>query len=211
MAWVVKYLLANAGGSIPGSGRSPGGENGNLLQYSCLENPMDRGAWRATVHEGLKESDMSQCLNRKYTEAQAKPGIPRWCWACLWEQWPTPYLCWLLSQLLPHKHPHWGSLFARLWPQEKVLPVLLPETAPPGPGSIRCSHLFWKWLLLWRPVITDVSPLLTWPPAGTGWLGRQNGAGGLGGWVGAGPALGRSKPSQWMLWMSETKHFKKRI
>ena len=36
--------------SIPGSGRSPGEENGNPLQYSCLENPMDRGAWRPTVH-----------------------------------------------------------------------------------------------------------------------------------------------------------------
>ena len=36
--------------SIPGSGRSPGGRNGNPLQYSCLENPMDRGAWRVTVH-----------------------------------------------------------------------------------------------------------------------------------------------------------------
>ena len=37
-------------GSIPGSGRSSGEENGNPLQYSCLENPMDRGAWQATVH-----------------------------------------------------------------------------------------------------------------------------------------------------------------
>ena len=37
-------------GSIPGSGRSPGGGHGNPLQYSCLENPMDRGAWRATVY-----------------------------------------------------------------------------------------------------------------------------------------------------------------
>ena len=50
---VLKNPPANAGeardsGSIPGSGRSPGGENGSLLQYSCLENPMDRGAWRAT-------------------------------------------------------------------------------------------------------------------------------------------------------------------
>jgi len=35
---------------IPGSGRSPGERNGNPLQYSCLENPMDRGAWQATVH-----------------------------------------------------------------------------------------------------------------------------------------------------------------
>ena len=37
-------------GSIPRSGRSPGEGNGNTLQYSCLENPMDRGAWRSTVH-----------------------------------------------------------------------------------------------------------------------------------------------------------------
>ena len=37
-------------GSIPGLGRSPGGKNGYLLQYSCLEYPMDRGVWKATVH-----------------------------------------------------------------------------------------------------------------------------------------------------------------
>ena len=52
---MVKNLLANAGakgdvGLIPGFGRSPGGENGNPLQYSCLENPMDRGSWRDAVH-----------------------------------------------------------------------------------------------------------------------------------------------------------------
>ena len=43
-------------GSIPGSGRSPGGGHGNLLQYSYLENPIDRGAWRATVHRVAKSS-----------------------------------------------------------------------------------------------------------------------------------------------------------
>ena len=37
-------------GSTPGSGRSPGEENGNPLQYSCLDNPVDRGAWQATAH-----------------------------------------------------------------------------------------------------------------------------------------------------------------
>ena len=52
---MVKNLPANAGdvrdtGSIPGSGRSPGKGNGNTFQYSCLENPMDRGAWQSTVH-----------------------------------------------------------------------------------------------------------------------------------------------------------------
>ena len=48
----VKASACNAGdlGSIPGSGRSPGEGNGNPLQYFCLENPMDRGAWWATVH-----------------------------------------------------------------------------------------------------------------------------------------------------------------
>ena len=56
---VLKYPPANAGdmGSIPEFGRSAGGGNGNPLQYSCLENPMDRGAWQATVQGVTKESD----------------------------------------------------------------------------------------------------------------------------------------------------------
>ena len=51
-----KASACNAGdlGSLPGSGRSPGEGNSNPLQYSCLENPMDREAWRATVHEVAK-------------------------------------------------------------------------------------------------------------------------------------------------------------
>ena len=59
---MVKNLPANAGNvrdtdSIPGSGRSPGEGNDNLLQYSSLENPMDRGAWQATVQGATKESE----------------------------------------------------------------------------------------------------------------------------------------------------------
>ena len=59
---MVKNSPANAGdtgdpGLIPGSGRSPGGGYGYPLQYSGLGNPMDRGAWRATVH-GVAESDI---------------------------------------------------------------------------------------------------------------------------------------------------------
>ena len=56
---VVKNVLASAGdlrtvGSIPRLGRSPGGGHGNSLQHSCLENPMDRRAWSATVHRVAK-------------------------------------------------------------------------------------------------------------------------------------------------------------
>ena len=56
---MVKNPHANVGdagdmGSIPGSGRSPGGGNGSPLQHSCLKNPMDREAWRATVHRVAK-------------------------------------------------------------------------------------------------------------------------------------------------------------
>ena len=61
---MVKNPSANAGdsGSIPGLGRSPGGGHGNPLQYYCLENPKDRGAWWATAHEVVK-SDVTEQLN----------------------------------------------------------------------------------------------------------------------------------------------------
>ena len=62
---VVQNPSANVGdaGSIPGLGRSTGEGNDNSLQYSCLKNSMDRGAWWATVHETAKESDMNYQLN----------------------------------------------------------------------------------------------------------------------------------------------------
>ena len=56
------FTMPEAPGSIPGWGRSPGEGNGNPLQYSCLENPMDRGAWWATVHD-RKELDMTERLS----------------------------------------------------------------------------------------------------------------------------------------------------
>ena len=72
MVLEVKNLSANAGdvrdeSLIPGLGRSPGGGHGHTLQDSCLENPMDRGTWWATVH-GVAESDMTKqfsCVNYK--------------------------------------------------------------------------------------------------------------------------------------------------
>ena len=64
-------LPTNAGGirdtgSIPGLGRSPRGGLGNPLQYSCLENPMDKGVWRATVHRDA-ESDMTEATTHTHT------------------------------------------------------------------------------------------------------------------------------------------------
>ena len=61
---MIKNLPANAGdirdvASIPGSGRSAGGGHGSSFQYSCLENPMDRRAWQATVHK-VAELDMNE-------------------------------------------------------------------------------------------------------------------------------------------------------
>ena len=70
---MVKNLLANAGdirdmGSIPGSGRFPGEGNASPLQDSCLENPMDRGAWRATW--GHKESDVTEVSQQAWLQAR---------------------------------------------------------------------------------------------------------------------------------------------
>ena len=66
---MVKNLPASAGdvGSIPGLGRFPGGGNGKPLQYSCLGNPTDRGAWRATVHGVTKIRTWMKQLSTQYT------------------------------------------------------------------------------------------------------------------------------------------------
>ena len=70
---MVKNSLANAGdirdmNSIPGSGRCPGGGHGNPLQYSCPENPMDRGAWQAAVHS-FTESDTIEATQHARVQA----------------------------------------------------------------------------------------------------------------------------------------------
>ena len=77
----VKNLLANAGdirdtGLIPELGRSPGGGHGNPLQYSCLENPMDRGAWQATV-EGVTKGSQEPSQQQSMGSQRIKHGRKR--------------------------------------------------------------------------------------------------------------------------------------
>ena len=81
VALVVKNPPVNSGdvrdgGSIPGSGRSSGGGHGNLLQYSCLENPMDRGAWWASVHKATKSQTQLSNLASNELSSQAIPFPP---------------------------------------------------------------------------------------------------------------------------------------
>ena len=80
MKLVLKNSPASAGdvrdlGLIPGLGRSPGGGNGNPLQYSCLENPMDRGAWQTAVHRVTKSRTRLKRLTLPFTFMTQKIGM----------------------------------------------------------------------------------------------------------------------------------------
>ena len=93
---LVKNLPANAGdlrnvGLIPGSGRSPGGGNGNPLQFSCLENPMDRRAWLATVQRVTKSQTQRQWLSMQEVKLVCDqihvhpwPDFHSWDLLCPW-------------------------------------------------------------------------------------------------------------------------------
>ena len=94
---MVKNLPANAGdvrdgGSIPGSGRAPGRGHGSALQYSCLENPMDRRAWWATVHGVTK----SWTLLSDFTFHFVKDKVSIGAWIYLWAFYFVP-LIYILS------------------------------------------------------------------------------------------------------------------
>ena len=104
---VIKNLPANAGDVrlIFGSGRSIGGGNGNPLQYSCLQNSMDRGAWQDTVHGVTKEPDTTEQLNNILLGATMKVHTSSpWqvllinhsllsSWAWIWPQDPSQHCC----------------------------------------------------------------------------------------------------------------------
>ena len=77
---MVKNPPASAGvsgvlGSIPGSGRSPGGKSDNPLQYSCLENRMDRRGWRAAVHGLAKELDITETTKNAHMHVLSMPFL----------------------------------------------------------------------------------------------------------------------------------------
>ena len=104
-------------GSIPGSGRSTGGENGRLLQYSCLENPMDRRAWQAIVH-GVAKS-----LTQLSTHTRAHP------WCGVLRAWPP---CSTLGWL--------GRAMLALEPLESAGTLLALK-----PGVPLCPVPLWTW------------------------------------------------------------------
>ena len=104
MALVVKNLPASAGdirdvASIPGLGRSPGGGHVNPLQYSCLENPMDRGAWQATVPRVTK--------SRRWLKQLAR--------ACTVDLQCCAYFCSQQSDSVIHMYRHFFSYSFPLW------------------------------------------------------------------------------------------------
>ena len=111
MAPVIKNQPADAGdvrdrSSFPGSGRSPGGEHGNPLQYSYLQNPMDRGAWQATIHRVSK--------SRTWLKRLSVPGLLSQCTPLLnYAHWVK-----LLSDDKTQFHP---MVLLLPWSQKKLL------------------------------------------------------------------------------------------
>ena len=123
-----KESACNAGdpGSIPGPGGYPGGGNGNPLQDSCLGNPMDRGAWWATVHESHRELDTTEQL------ALPLPSqVPRVLWSSPWG---------LFSDLQTHLFPPTAGLCP--CPEVASVGSLPLPTASPQPLCLsNCSHV----------------------------------------------------------------------
>ena len=105
-------------GSFPGSGRSPGEGNGNPLRYSCLENPMDRRAWWATVHGITEESDMTEATSDAHMWGMV-----------MWHVYMCVQLCLTLCDPMDCSPP--GSSVSGIFRQEywSGLP-------PPSPGNL---------------------------------------------------------------------------
>ena len=132
MAQLVKNLPANArdlrdASSIPGSGRFPGGEHGNPLQYSSLENPMDRGAWQATVHGVTKSWTWLKQLSMQ-AHMHVNPNLsvypthlfPSWCpYVCLFSM--TLFCGGFFAIELPISKHHFESLLSEVFLSKHIL------------------------------------------------------------------------------------------
>ena len=111
--WATREVLASAGeirdmGLISGSGRSPGRGHGNPLQYFCLENPMDRGAWQVTIH-GVRKSQA--WLKRLSTHTSTVSYIPQ---STMNRRWHAPHPP---TECLSHRFAPWCS---------QTVPTVLP-------------------------------------------------------------------------------------
>ena len=116
-------------GSIPGSGRSPGGGNDYSLQYSCLETPMDRGAWRATVHR-VAELDTTEATEHVHTHTHTHTHN--------YSSGTSSVFTLLYKQ---HHHP---SLGLSHLPKLKLCTW---QTTPESPLRSRPSVCLWVWLI----------------------------------------------------------------
>ena len=108
---MVKNLPVDAGdvtdaGLIPGSGRSPEEGNGNPFQYSCLGNPVDRGAWWATDHGVAKESDTTSSLNNNHLERPSTSLVLEGLYSV-----SSVYLLLRPQSLPPSEHRAWNETF----------------------------------------------------------------------------------------------------
>ena len=139
---MVKSPSANAGDSrdagwIPGLGRSPGAGTGNPLQYSCLGNPMERGAWRAIVHEVTKSwiqlsTHTSPCLARTASHPPVRPEpLARKAWSGMWGR-PGRLRAW-------PSWDWWAGAWPALGPQRQPRDACVSRTGP-LPKVLCCSH-----------------------------------------------------------------------
>ena len=136
--------------SIPGLGRSPGEGNGYLLQYFCLGNPIDRGAWQATVHEVIKESDTTQRLNNSNPYIlciyilKLNTNIPE---ICLW---------WFIWYMNKHNCSLWApfshglALPSSEWPGASCRPgwrVGIYSQTCQGKSALRAAYSITSWMV----------------------------------------------------------------
>ena len=129
---------ARAPGSILGSGRSPGERNGNPLQYSCLENSMDRGSWWATVH-GVAELDTTEWLTLTHTHTQvaSRKGITL---VCGWDLWKL-YLYW--RGTLKWWAKDWENMAPSVFSLQAVILLLCISFPSTAVSSIMYSSSSW--------------------------------------------------------------------